>query len=91
MRQIHSLPEPRELGFKWRPFEKACKKLDRVEGKRKEVQRREAELKARIESEKREDVKRLAAAILDGSDESAPPGLEAISRAYRAKVDADRR
>jgi len=52
MRQIHSLPEPKEYGFRWRAFEKARKKLERVEGKRKEVQRREAELKARIESEK---------------------------------------
>ena len=79
MRQIHSLPEPRELGFKWRPFEKARKQLERVEGKRKEVQRREAELKARMESEKKEDVKRLAAAILDGSDESTPPELEDLA------------
>jgi hypothetical protein len=79
VRQIHSLPEPKELGFRWRPFEKARKKLERVEGKRREVQRREAELKARIESEKQEDVKRLAAAILSGSDESAPPELEDLA------------
>ena len=79
MRQIHSLPEPRELGFRWRPFEKARKQLERVEGKRKEVQRREAELRARIENEKQEDVKRLAAAILSGSGESAPPELEDLA------------
>jgi hypothetical protein len=40
MRQITSLPEPKEFGFKWRPFEKARKKLDHVEGKHKEVRRR---------------------------------------------------
>jgi hypothetical protein len=79
MKHIHSLPEPRELGFRWRPFEKARKKLERVEGKRREVQRREAELKARIESEEQEDVKRLAAAILSGSGESAPPELEDLA------------
>ena len=79
MRQIHSLPEPKEYGFRWRPFEKARKKLERVEGKRKEVQRREAELQAHIESEKQDDVKRLAAAILDGSDESTPPELEDLA------------
>jgi uncharacterized protein YhaN len=79
VRQIHSLPEPKEFGFRWRPFDKARKKLERVEAKRKEVGRREAELKARIESEKQEDVKRLAAAILSGSDESAPPELEDLA------------
>src|SRR5918993_3910462 len=79
MRQIHSLPEPKELGFRWRPFEKARKQLERVEGKRKEVQRHEAELKARIESEEQEDVKRLAAAILSDSGESAPPELEDLA------------
>jgi hypothetical protein len=79
VRQIHSLPEPKELGFRWRPFEKARKKLERVEGKRREVQKREAELKARIKSEEQEDVKRLAVAILDGSGESAPPQLEDLA------------
>jgi hypothetical protein len=79
MRQIHSLPEPKELGFRWRPFEKARKKLDHVEAKRREVQRREAELKARIKSEEQEDVKRLAAAILSGSGTTAPPQLEDLA------------
>jgi hypothetical protein len=79
MRQIHSLPEPKEFGFRWRPFEKARKKLDHVEAKRREVQRRESELKARIKSEEQEDVKRLAASILSGSRESAPPELEGLA------------
>jgi hypothetical protein len=79
MRQIHSLPEPKEFGFRWRPFEKARKKLDHVERKRREVQKREAELRARIKSEEQEDVKRLAASILSGSRESAPPELEGLS------------
>jgi hypothetical protein len=79
MRQIHSLPEPKELGFRWRPFEKARKKLDRVQDKRRDVQKREAELRARIKSEEQEDVKRLAASILSGSGESAPPELEGLA------------
>src|SRR5829696_951917 len=79
MRQIHSLPEPKEFGFRWRPFEKARKKLDHLERKRREVQKREAELRARIKSEEQEDVKRLAASILSGSRESAPPELEGLS------------
>ena len=80
MKQIHSLPEPKELGFKWRPFEKARKKLDRIEDKRREVQRKEAELKERIRDEQQEDVRRLAAAILEGSDESPEPELEELAR-----------
>jgi hypothetical protein len=78
MRQIYSLPQPEQFGFRWRPFEKARKKLDRVQEKRKEVQRREAALKARMKAEKQDDVKRLATAILDGSaaDESTPGSLE---------------
>ena len=79
MRQIHSLPEPKELGFRWRPFEKARKKLDHVERKRREVQKREAELEARIKSEEQEDVKRLAASILSGSGTTAPPQLEDLA------------
>jgi hypothetical protein len=79
VRQIHSLPEPKELGFRWRPFEKARKKLDHVERKRAEVQKREAELKARIKSEEQEDVKRLAASILSGSGTTAPPELEVLA------------
>lgn len=79
MRQIHSLPEPREFGFRWKPFEKARKKRENVERRRREVRRREAELQARIESEKRADVKRLAEAILSGSDDVAPPELEDLA------------
>jgi hypothetical protein len=45
VKSIYSLPEPREFGFKWRPFEKARKKLAHVEDKRREVQRKEAEVK----------------------------------------------
>jgi hypothetical protein len=80
VKTIHSLPEPREFGFKWRPFEKARKKLAHVGDKRREVQRKEAELKARIEGEKQEDVKRLATSILEGKDESPAPELEDLAR-----------
>jgi hypothetical protein len=83
MRQIQTLPEPRELGFRWKPFEKARKALEHVEGKRKEVRRREAELQARIKSEKAEDVKQLAEAILSGSDDvpkSTTPELKSLAK-----------
>ena len=83
MKTIHSLPEPREYGFRWRPFEKARQKLANVEGRRKEARTREAELQSRIESEKRGDVKRLAEAILNGSDDVAPPELEDLAGALR--------
>jgi len=83
VKTIHSLPEPREFGLKWRPFEKARKKLAHVEDKRREVQRKEAEVKARIEGEKQVDVKRLAASILEGKDESPAPELEDLARKMR--------
>jgi hypothetical protein len=40
------LPDPRELGgFRWKPYERARKKLDDIEGRRRDAQRRAAELK----------------------------------------------
>ena len=78
-RQIHWLPEVRQLGFKWRPFEKARKKLADVERRRAEVRRREAELETRIKTEQRADIQRLAANILRGDDDVAPPELEALA------------
>ena len=83
MKQIHSLPEPCEFGFRWRPFEEARQKLANVESRRKEARTREAELQSRIESEKRGDVKRLAEAILNGSDDVAPPELEDLAGELR--------
>ena len=85
MKTIHSLPEPREYGFRWRPFEKARQKLANVEGRRKEARTREAELQSRIESEKRGDVKRLAEAILNGQakPDVAPPELEDLAGELR--------
>ena len=83
MKTIHSLPEPREYGFRWRPFEQARQKLANVESRRKEARTREAELQSRIESEKRGDVKRLADAILNGSDDVAPPELEDLAGELR--------
>jgi hypothetical protein len=83
MKGIHSLPEPSEFGFGWRPFEQARQKLANVESRRKEARAREAELQSRIESEKRGDVKRLAEAILNGSDDVAPPELEDLAGELR--------
>jgi hypothetical protein len=80
MKQIHSLPDPREYGFRWKDFEKAQKKLEHVEGKRKEVRRREAELKARIKSEEQDDVRRLAESILSGKDDAPGPATPELKR-----------
>ena len=82
-RQIHSLPEVRQLGFNWRPFEKAREKLDDVERRRAEVRRREAELEERIKTEQRADIKRLAANILRGDGDVPPPELEDLAREMR--------
>jgi hypothetical protein len=78
------LPDPRELGgFRWKPYERARKKLDDIEGRRRDAQRRAAELKSRIENEKQADVKRLAQAILSGSDDVPPPELEDLAAKMR--------
>src|SRR5215210_2114331 len=83
MKTFHSLPDPFEMGFRWPAFEKALKRLANVEARRREAERTASELQERIQSEKGQDIKRLADAIAAGSPDAAPPGLEDLTDELR--------
>src|SRR5215210_4856983 len=76
MKTFHSLPTPEDYGFSWPAFEKALKRLANVEARRREAERTASELQERINSEKGQDIRRLADAIASGNPDPAPPGLD---------------
>ena len=47
-RQFYSLPEPGELGLKWKAFEEGREKIERVEGRRQEAAHAARDLEQRI-------------------------------------------
>src|SRR5215218_2981609 len=83
MKTFHSLPNPEEMGFKWPAFEKALGRIHNVEERRREAERTAGELQERIQSEKGQDIKRLADAIASGDPDPAPPGLEDLTEELR--------
>src|SRR5215217_7212650 len=83
MKTFHSLPNPEEMGFKWPAFSKALERLINVESRRREAERTAQELQERIQSEKGQDIKRLADAIASGNPDPAPPGLEDLTEELR--------
>lgn len=68
-RQFHSLPEPRELGLKWKAYEKAQEKISRVEGRLRDAQSRRAKVEEQIRSLDDAEVTELTRAILAGEDD----------------------
>ena len=76
MKTFHSLPNPEQMGFSWPAFEKALGRLHNVEARRREAERTASELQERINSEKGQDIRRLADAIASGDPDPAPPGLD---------------
>src|SRR5215217_783519 len=83
MKTFHSLPNPEEMGFKWPAFEKALGRIHNVESRRREAERTASELQERINSEKGQDIRRLADAIASGNPDPAPPGLEDLTDELR--------
>jgi len=83
MKTFHSLPNPEEMGFKWPAFSKALERLTNVESRRREAERIASELQERINSEKGQDIRRLADAIASGNPDPAPPGLEDLTDELR--------
>ena len=83
MKTFHSLPNPEERGFKWPAFSKALERLTNVESRRREAERIASELHERINSEKGQDIRRLADAIANGNPDPAPPGLEDLTEELR--------
>jgi hypothetical protein len=70
-RQFYSLPEPGELGLKWKAFEEGREKIARIEGRRQEAAQSARDLEQRIREEQSADVRKLAQSILAGKDDPA--------------------
>ena len=83
MKTFHSLPNPEEMGFAWPAFSKSLERLNNVEARRREAERTASELAERINSEKGQDIRRLADAIASGDPDPAPPGLEDLTDELR--------
>src|SRR5215216_7346690 len=83
MKQFHSLPSPEDYGFNWPAFSSALERVRNVEGRRREAERAASELQERINSEKGQDIRRLADAIASGNPDPAPPGLEDLTDELR--------
>ena len=72
-RAFYSLPDPREVGLKWKQYEQARAKVERIEERQREAGEAEANLNKRIRELEDVGVRSLAEAILKGSaDPSAP-------------------
>jgi hypothetical protein len=70
------LPDPREVGLKWKAYERAQEKISRVEGRLRQAQRQRAQAEEKIRQEKDADVRTLAESILRGEDDPAAPTQE---------------
>jgi hypothetical protein len=68
-RGFYSLPNPREVGLKWKAFERAQEKIARVEERLRDVKRRRAEAEEQIKRLGDAEVSELARAILEGADD----------------------
>lgn len=75
-RAFYSLPDPREVGLKWKAYERAQEKISRVEGRLRQAQRQRAQAEEKIRQEKDADVRTLAESILRGEDDPAAPTQE---------------
>jgi hypothetical protein len=68
-RAFYSLPDPREVGLKWKQFEKARQDVERIERRLRETQNERARLEQEIRSLGNAEVAELAEAILKGEDD----------------------
>src|SRR5215218_6010167 len=69
MRAFYTLPEPKEAGLKWREYERARAKVERIEQRLRETQRERARLEQEIRDLGEDEVRELARAILEGTDD----------------------
>jgi hypothetical protein len=72
-RQFHSLPDPRQAGLEWTPYEEAARQIARIEERRGQATTKAKSLEGRIKQEERSDVRKLAEAILSGQADPAAP------------------
>jgi hypothetical protein len=68
-RAFYSLPDPREAGLKWRAFEKAREKVERIEKRLHDTQNERARLEQEVRELGEAEVRELAQAILEGTDD----------------------
>lgn len=72
-RAFYSLPDPREVGLKWRQYEAAREKVRRIEQRQREAEEAERGLRQRIRELEDSGVRSLADAILEGSADPGAP------------------
>src|SRR5215204_5159845 len=68
-RAFYSLPDPREVGLKWKPYEQAHSKVERIEKRLRETQNERARLEQEIRELGDHEVHELSQAILRGEDD----------------------
>jgi hypothetical protein len=68
-RVFYSLPSPREVGLKWKPYEQARQNVERIETRLRETQRERARLEQEIRDLGDAEVRELSQAILRGEDD----------------------
>ena len=68
-RAFYSLPDPREVGLKWKEFGKAAAKVGRIEKRFHDTQNERARLEQEIRELGENEVRQLAGAILEGTDD----------------------
>jgi len=68
-RAFYSLPDPREVGLKWRAFSKAREKVERIEKRLHDTQNERARLEQEVRELGENEVRELAQAILEGTDD----------------------
>src|SRR5215211_446629 len=68
-RAFYSLPDPREVGLKWKQFEKARQNVERIEGRLRKTQKERARLEGEIRDLGDAEVRELSQAILRGEDD----------------------
>ena len=77
-RVFYSLPDPREVGLKWKPYEQARSKVERIEKRLRETQKERARLEGEIRDLGDTEVRELSQAILRGEgDPTARSGEHA--------------
>ena len=68
VRVFYSLPSPKDLDLKWKPFEVAKAKVERLDAQLKDVQRKRAQKQEAIRRLEEEELQERTAAALEGAD-----------------------
>jgi hypothetical protein len=70
-RAFYTLPEPKEAGLKWREYERARAKVERIDERLQQAKRARAEIEQEIKHLDDSAVRELAQAVLAGEDDPA--------------------